>query len=341
MDSSPSTQKAWIVKRRGHPRDALALETIPIPALEPGFVLVKVEAAALNPAGHKMMELIPNFLVQRPHVAEFDFTGTIADRNGTHFNNGDKVFGMIWSEKKRQGSLAEYAMVKVEAVALRPDNLSLEQAAGLALVGQTVWQALFDVAKVETGQSVFVNGGSSSVGLVAIQLLKAKNCIVGTSCSLKNFDLVKRLGADRVFDYKAKPLEEQLSDNPPSPKYHVFLDAVGGNNVLYTHSEAFLAPKGVYIYLGGGLRSVSDIFQEIVGAFKGFILPTWLGGTNRAYKFVSVKSSQGSLQHLCEYVNQGKLTPPVDSVFAFKDALEAYDRILSGRATGKVVVTIP
>jgi len=341
MDSFPEAQKAWIVKRRGHPRDALALETVPIPALEPGFVLVKVEAAALNPAGHKMMKFIPSILIRRPYIAEFDFTGTIADRNGTHFNNGDKVLGMIWLENKRQGSLAEYAMVRVEAVALRPDNLSVEQAAGLALVGQTVWQALFDVAQVETGQSVFVNGGSSSVGLIAIQLLKAKNCTVGTSCSLKNFDLVKGLGADHVFDYNAKPLEEQLSDNPPSPKYHVFLDAVGGNNALYTHSEAFLAPKGLFIYLGGGLRDFSDIPKEIVGAFKGFMLPTWLGGTNRTYKSVRVKSSQDSLQHLCEHVKQGELTPPVDSVFAFKDALEAYDRILSGRATGKVIVTVP
>lgn len=89
------------------------------------------------------------------------------------------------------------------------------------------------------------------------------------------------------------------------------------------------------------MRNVSDIFKEIVGAFNGFILPTWLGGTNRAYKFSQVKSSQDSLQHLCEHVKQGKLTPPVDSVFAFKDALEAYDRITTGHATGKVIVTIP
>ena len=112
-------------------------------------------------SGYKKMGLIPNVFIKRPHVAEMDFTGAIVDANDTHFKNGDKVFGMIWSDNKRQGSLSQYTVVRAEAVALRPNNLSVEQAAGLALVGQTVWQALFDVAHVESGQSVFVNGGLS------------------------------------------------------------------------------------------------------------------------------------------------------------------------------------
>jgi len=330
-----------MVKRRGHPRDALAFETIPVPTPEPGFVLVKIEAAALNPVGYKMMGLVPNFFTKRPHVAEFDFTGTIADANGTHFKNGNKVFGMVWSENKCQGSLSEYTVVRVEAVALRPDNLGVEQAAGLALVGQTMWQALFDTAHVKSGQSVFVNGGSSSVGQVAIQLLKANKCTVGTSCSTKNVELVKELGADHVFDYTTKPLQELLSEIAPSPKYHVFLDVVGGDNALYTHSEAYLAPNGLYIYLLGGVRAYSDVPSEMFHFFKAFLLPTWLGGTKRTFRCVQVKSSQDSLQNLCEYVKQGKLTTPVDSVYAFEDVLKAYDRILSERATGKVVVTIP
>lgn len=225
MADIPSTQKAWIVERRGPPPKALVLHSdYPVPkSLKKDEVLVKIQAAALNPVGYKLMGLLPNFLAKRPIVAEHDFSGVIVDANGsTEFSVGDQVFGFVsvgksefktirslviyhlnsidLSFKTRQGSLAQYASVPTAYIVPRPANVSPLEAATFTLAAQTAYQALFDVAKLELGQTVFINGGSSAVGGFAIQLAKAKGLRVVASASGPNEELVKSFGADEVWE---------------------------------------------------------------------------------------------------------------------------------------------
>jgi NADPH:quinone reductase-like Zn-dependent oxidoreductase len=168
------------------------------------------------------MQLLPNWLAKRPHVAEHDFAGTIVDANGTQFAAGDEVYGWIQSResnttircaaavqllkpapaglqlKTSQGALAQYTHVPATHIVKRPQNVSALEAAGITLTVLTAYQGLIDIARIEPGQSVSINGGSSAVGTFAIQIAKAKGCTVIASCSAKNTELVKSFGADEV-----------------------------------------------------------------------------------------------------------------------------------------------
>lgn len=193
--------------------------------------------------------MLPNFIAKRPLPAEYDLAGVIEDPNGSSFNKGDEVFGIIpvrkspWhhppqakliinvlshlalSWKTREGALQQYAKVPAKNLVIRPNNITPTEASGIALAGETAWQSLFNVGKLEAGQTVFINGGSSSVGAFAIQIAKANGAKVVASASGKNEEYVRRLGADEFVDYTKEPLHEYLEKNPPSTKYHLFLDA--------------------------------------------------------------------------------------------------------------------
>ncbi|KAF8644811.1 hypothetical protein AX16_008268 [Volvariella volvacea WC 439] len=350
MASSPTrhaVQRAWIIVRQGTPAQALTLkQDHPVPSkLEAGEVLVRVQAAALNPVGWKLMKLLPNFIARRPFIAEHDFSGVIADPGDSSFAVGDGVLGFIPSalqNKTKQGALAEYVRVPASYLIKRPATVTPVQAAGITLVALTSWQALIHLGHLEEGQSVFVNGGSSSVGAFAIQIAKAKGAKVTASASAKNEGFVRKMGADEFIDYTAAPLHQALVSSPPSPKFHIIFDAVGLiDPALFTHSPAYLAPGGVFITSGPMPHGMSakQLWLTTKTAAAAY-WPRFLGGIPRAYHIVMVKHSVQDLHALEELLAQGKLTPIVDSVYEFEDVLKAYERIMSFRATGKVVVKV-
>lgn len=164
------------------------------------------------------MKLLPNLFAKRPHIAEHDFSGVIVDSNGTEFSNGDDVYGWIpvsefirshkskiintvpleLQSETRQGALAEYIRVPTDYFGLRPSNITRVQAAGITLAALTSYQALIHVGKLESEQTVFVNGGSTAVGAFAIQIAKAKGARVVATASGKNEAFVRKMGADEV-----------------------------------------------------------------------------------------------------------------------------------------------
>ncbi|KAF7972645.1 hypothetical protein HWV62_17312 [Athelia sp. TMB] len=350
--SIPTAQKTWKVVRQGKPSKALEFdEHSAVPSeLKRGEVLVKVQAAALNPVGYKLMQLMPNMFANRPFPAENDFSGVIAavhesTDSESEFKVGDRVFGIIPVEVQRetkQGALAQYLRTDASYLARLPTNVTFTQAAGFALAAETAWQGLFKFGGLEPGQSVFINGGSSSVGCFAIQIAKAKGCKVVASASSKNEEYVKSWGADEFIDYTAGPLHLALSKNPPSPKFHVILDAVGLDDPsLYLNSRSYLAPNGIYLSTGpmpsfslGGMRDMLSLI------FHAYLRPRWLGGVPSAFKIFMLKHNREDLHEIKELIQEGKLKPAVDSVFAFEDTLKAYDRLMSHRAKGKVVIRV-
>ena len=164
------------------------------------------------------MKMLPNLFAKRPHIAEHDFSGVIVNSNGTKFSNGDDVYGWIpvgefihsrelkfnntvpseLQSETRQGALAEYIRVPTDYFGLRPSNITPVQAAGITLAALTSYQALIHVGKLESEQTVFINGGSTAVGAFAIQIAKAKGVRVVATASGKNEAFVRKMGADEV-----------------------------------------------------------------------------------------------------------------------------------------------
>jgi len=292
------------------------------------------------------MMLLPNFLARRPLVAEHDFAGIIADANGSEFTNGEPVFGYVsrqLNRSTREGALAEYLRVPSSHVVSRPSNVTATEAAGFTLAGQTAWQSLFKLAKLEAGQTVFINGGSSSVGAFAIQIAKAKGIKVVATASAKNEEFVRNLGADEFIDYTKEPLHQYLISHPPVPKFHAIIDAVAlVDPSLYVHSPTYLAPSGIFISTGPFPRStkwpeLSNLLQTVV---QTKLRPRWLGGIDRNYSIIMLANNKKDLENMRDLVAEGKLKPVVDSVFSFEDTLKAYERIMSYKAKGKVVVKV-
>lgn len=332
---------------KGAPAKALALKSDwPVPKkLEAGEVLIKVQAAALNPVGWKLMSLLPNLLANRPHVAEHDFSGVVVDANGTRFANGDQVFGWIpatLQRKTRQGTLTQYLKVPAEYVLRRPSTVTPIEASGIALAALTSYQALHTIAQLEPEQTILINGGSTAVGAFAIQIAKARGAKVVATASGKNEDFVRRIGADEFIDYTQISLHQYLKENAPNPKYQVIYDAVALlDPSLYTFSEAYLAPNGVFITTGPMPHgfTISE-YWYLLRTIGAICTPRWLGGVKAKYSWIRVKNNVVDMKALQSLVTNGQLRPIVDSVHEFESALEAYDRIMTSRATGKVVVKI-
>ncbi|KAJ7115815.1 NAD(P)-binding protein [Mycena epipterygia] len=320
-----TTYSAWFVVRRGPPAKALPLKAgLPIPAqLSKGHVLVKVQATALNPLGYKTMRAVPNFLAGRPHVAEHDVAGIVVDPNGSEFSAGDKVFG--FSPSSKLGTLAEHVVLPSSSL------------------------ALVTILKMESGRTVFVNGGSSGVGLAAIQIAKALGCkVVATAASGKNKELLLSLGVDEFIDYTQAPLTEQLISNLPSPKFHAILDGVGLTDpTLYINSASYLAPDGTYLTVGTvpmTRKEIADVLRLVGELFR----PTWLGGVPRkhafGFSFVATRVNRGKkdLEMIRDLAANGTVKPIVESVHSFDQVgvVAAYEKLMSKRAMGKVVVKV-
>ena len=249
--------------------------------------------------------MVPNSFFKR--IPEYDFAGEVVDANGNPgFEVGDQVFGSIplgRPFKNGQGALAQYAYVPIKSTIHRPESISPNEASGIAIVAMTAYAAVYQIGKLEAGQRIFINGGSTSVGIYAIQLAKALGCRVYASASGKNEEFLKDLGVDEVrvphlsnpnvrprltgvqfYDYTKQPIHEALVQNPPSSKFDVFLEAVGQAYIpLFTSSETFLAPNGTYISVG----PTPDGFVETLSLlWNVYIRPRWAGGTNRPFEYV-------------------------------------------------------
>ncbi|KAI0063402.1 NAD(P)-binding protein [Artomyces pyxidatus] len=340
MSSIPTTQRAWRNVARGLPKDALQLVTdLPVPTeLKPGYVLVKVEAAALNPIGYKLMKLLPNSVAGRPLTAEQDLAGVIVNGNGTKWSDGDAV--MCFNPK---GALAEYIAVPAAQCGRRPANITPVEAAGVPVCALTAHKALFEAAHLQEGQSLLINGGSTSVGAFAIQLAKAKGVKVTAIASGKNEEFCRKFGADEFIDYKEVDVPRYLSKNPPAILYNVILDAVGSTDpALYNHSCDYLAPGGVFVSVGPQPQGLADV-PKFTRLLVDIATPKWLGGVRGKWTVISLKpdgKTEGMLEEISTLITEEKVKPVVDSVFTFEDTLKAYDRSMTGRATGKVVIKV-
>ncbi|WP_137719606.1 NADP-dependent oxidoreductase [Methylobacillus flagellatus] len=329
--------KAFILKRYGKTGD-FAFADLPKPTIKPDELLVKVHAAGLNPIDYMIAKgaFKPILKVQLPLTMGSDLAGVVVEVGSlvTRFKPGDAVFASLFD--LGAGSLAEYAVVPESAAAIKPANLDFVQAAAMPMVGLTSWQALKERARLKPGQSVFIPAGSGGIGTFAIQLAKNLGAKVATTTSTGNVDLVKRLGADVVIDYKKQAFEDVLQG------YDVVLASIRGDGL--EKSLRILKPDSSVVSLVGPpdvafarARGMSFLMKFVFALISARIIRQ-ASKRNIAYSFLFVHPDGYQLAELGELLEAGHILPVIDKVFPFDQTTEALAYLEQGRVKGKVVV---
>lgn len=331
--------KAFLLDGYGK-RAAMRLADVPDPALRDDEVLVQVHAAGVNLLDAKVRNgefklLLP---YRMPLILGHDVAGVVVKVGPQvrQFKPGDEVYAR--PDDLRIGSFAELLPVKASSLALKPQGLTMEEAASLPLVGLTAWQALVEMARLKPGQKVFIQAGSGGVGTFAIQLAKHLGATVATTTSAANADLVKRLGADVVVDYRTQDFADHLQ---------------GYDLVLHSQDGAALQKSLRVLKRGGKLISISGpadpAFATQAGApgFVKLVIRLLSSGVRRKaralgldYAFLYMQPSGSQLREITRLVEAGALRPVVDKSFPFEATPEALAYVESGRAKGKVVVRV-
>lgn len=330
--------KAYIVKKYSK-KESLHLTELAEPILKENEVLVQIHSAGVN----LLDSLIRNgeFKIFLPYKTPFvnghDMAGVITKVGSkvSKFKVGDEVYSRV--SDHHIGTFAEYIAVSENDLAIKPHNISMEEAASIPLVGLTAWQALVDIAKLKKGQKVFIQAGSGGVGTFAIQLAKHLGAYVATTTSATNFDLVKRLGADLIIDYKKDDFATILND------YDVVLHS-NRESIILEKSLGILKPGGTLVSLTG--PPTPEFAKEIGLGWHFQFLMGLLSRSARSkakrnrvnFKFLFMKASGHQLAEITKLIKSQKIQPVVDKVFSFEQTNEALTYIESGRAKGKVVI---
>ena len=296
-------------------------------------LLVKVRAVSVNPFDWHFLRGTPYLMrmesgLRKPKSPRLgvDFAGTVeaVGKNVTNFKPGDEVFG------GRRGAFAEYITIRADSgVALKPANISFEQAGSVAIAGMTALQAVRDKANVQPGQKVLINGASGGVGTFAVQIAHTFGANVTGVCSGRNVDLVKSLGADQVIDYTKEDFARG------DQKYDVILDNVPNHSLA--DCRRVMTPNGKYIMIGGG------------GPNDG----KWIGPFGRVIHALLIKPfikqemgmmlsdpSQKDYAIMADLMQSGKVTPVIDRRYEFSELPAAISYLEEGHARGKVVIMV-
>jgi NADPH:quinone reductase-like Zn-dependent oxidoreductase len=317
--------KALITNRYGTISD-LKVSEINKPIFKDNEVLVKIKSSSINPAdlmvitgknGGKFLHA-NNF----PFAIGFDYSGVIEEvgKNVSTMQKNDEVFGFLdYSKKNRQGSFAEYVAVKPETLAKKPENISFPVAASATTAASAALQGLKDKGNLQSGQRVFINGASGGVGSYAVRIAKNLGAEVWATCSSRNFEYVKSLGADQVIDYKTVNLKKL------SEKFDVFLDVAARTS--FGEINSLLSSNGTYV----SLLPMSPIF--LWGKLRSFL-------SSKNCRGVIVKPKNSDLSLLSKWMTEDKLNISVDTSFSLTDAINALQKFESGGINGKIAVLI-
>jgi len=331
--------KAFLLPRYGKDRP-LQLADVPTPELRDDEVLVEVHAASVNLLDAKIMagefKLILPY--RTPITLGHDVAGVVVKVGPgvRQFQAGDEVYAR--ADDFRIGTFAEFVPVKETSLALKPKNLSMEEAASIPLVGLTAWQVLVEKAQLKRGQKVFIQAGSGGVGTFAIQLAKHLGATVATTTSAANTGLVKQLGADVVVDYKTQDFEAALHG------YDAVLNSQDGETL--GKSLRVLRPGGQLISISGppdpafGRQIAAPGFVKLVMRLlsAGIRRKARRAGVEYAFHFMTANGTQ--LRQITQLIEAGAIRPVIDRVFPFTATNEALAHVASGRAKGKVVIKL-
>lgn len=311
--------------------DVLKIEEIEKPVPKEDELLVRVRAASLNfidaglVRGPSVLRLMSG--LRKPNFTGFgqDFAGVIeaVGSNVTEFKPGDEVFG------GKRGSVAEYVCVRKERVALKPSNITFEQAGAVKHAGLTALQGL-RTGKIHAGQKVLINGASGGVGTFALQIAKAFDTEVTAVCTTRNMEVARRLGADHVVDYTKEDFTKR------EERYDLLFDNV--NNHSMSERRRILNPGGICVLAGIGSAGVHEgQMSRIARTFGAAFLSRF---TNQKFERYITTSNQADLQFLSDLMAKGKITPFVEKTWPMTETPEALRYLDEGHARGKLVIKI-
>ena len=330
--TSAETMQAAILDAPGA---AFRMAAVPRPAPQPGQVLVRIAASAVNPLDLKIRAGQAAHARQPlPAILGIDLAGTVeaAGDGVTEFRPGDEVYGMTGGVGGLQGSLAQYAAVDADLLAPKPANLTMRNAAALPLVFITAWEGLVDRAAVHAGQKVLVHGGAGGVGHIAIQIARALGADVFATGSATSLAYIKRLGAVPI-DYRAMTVEKYVAKYNDGRGFDIVYDTVGGAT-LDASFNAVARFGHVVSALGWGTHAVAPLSFRAASYSGVFTLLPMLTGEGRAHHGEIMREAT-------RLVEAGKLVPRVDPRnFTLSSVGDAYRAIEANDAAGKIVVNV-
>lgn len=323
--------KAIVYDRYGPP-DVLQYQEIEKTIPADSQALIQVHASSANPYDWHFIRGTPSFVrlftgLRAPKSPQLgaDVAGIVEaiGPNVTSLKPGDAVFGTA------AGSFAEYASAPQSSLALKPENLTWEQAASAPIAGITALQGLRDKGKVQPGQHVLINGAAGGVGTFAVQIAKFFGAHVTGVCSTRNVELVRSIGADEVIDYSRENFLEA------GRRYDLFFDLVG--NKPLSACLRVLHPKGIYIGCGGGGPDRGSM--ELLGSMLGSVVIAPF--VSQKIPGLLAKVNTADLAFLADLMQTGKVTPVFDRSYPLSETAAAISYLEQGHARGKVVITVP
>ena len=329
LSSDAERMKAVVYRCYGSP-EVLKLEEVAKPVPADNEVLVKIHAASVNPLDWHYMRGEPYIMRTSSGLGAptdprmgVDFSGTVeaVGKDVTRFKPGDEVFG------GKSGALAEYATVREDrALALKPANITFEQAAAVPIAAITALQGLRDKGRIQPGHKVLINGASGGVGTFAVQIAKSFGAEVTGVCSTRNVELVRSLGADDVVDYTQQDFTQS------EQQYDVILDNVGNHSL--SALRRVLKPGGVVVMVGG---PKGDWIGPMKGPLKAMMLSPFV---SEEFIFILAELNPEDLKILADLMQSGKVTPVIDRRYTLPETPTAIAYLEEGRARGKVIVTV-
>src|SRR6266513_4271410 len=311
------------------PPDILKLEEVEKPVPKDNELLVRVRAASLNfidaglVRGPSVLRLMSG--LRKPKFTGFgrDFAGVVevVGKDVIEFKPGDEVFGVRW------GALAEYVCVRKDRVALKPANITFEQAGAVGLAGLTALQGL-RTGKIHAGQKVLINGASGGVGTFALQIAKAFDTQVTAVCSTRNVEMARSLGADHVIDYTKEDFTKR------EERYDLLFDNVG--NRSFSERRQILKPDGICVLAGlGSMGAIDDSLSRIAGIFAASLQSRFV---NQRFERYTTTFNKADLTFLRDLMAEGKVTPVVEKTYPVGETAEAVRYFQQGHVRGKIVI---
>lgn len=330
--------RVMVVDRYG--KGPMRLAEMPTPEIGEYEVLAEIHAASINPVDFKIRDGKVKLLVKykMPLILGNDFSGVVAKVGAkvTRFKVGDEIYAR--PRKSKIGTFAEFIAIHEDDIALKPNNLSFEEAASIPLVGLTSYQALTDILQLQKGQKIFIQAGAGGVGTFAIQLAKLMGATVATTASIAGANLVKSLGADEIINYKTEKFEEILRN------YDAVFDTLGGE--ILEKSFEVIKSGGKIVSVSGlpnarfGKEYGSGFIKTLLFSAASHKLTALEKKHNVQYTFLFMKPSGEQLRIIANFIETGKIKPIIDRVFPFEDAQKAMEYAESGRAKGKIILKI-
>lgn len=310
--------KALVIRKYGG-TEVLEQVDLPTPKVGPGRILIKVEAASVNPIDWRIRKGEMKFFVRAkfPITLGAEVSGEIAELgSGTsRFKVGDKVFSLVPGDI---GGFAEYVCVPEEAAAARPKTLDAVQAASVPVGAITALQSLRDQGELRAGQRVLVNGASGGVGMFAVQLAKELGAVVTAVCSEAKFEMVRSAGATETIDYKKSDFTTL------GRRWDLIFDSSATRK--FSDCRKALEPHGIYV--------------TTIGRGSDMIMPAFNALRAQKGRFIIAKPSSSDLDTIRGLLDAGKLKTVVGHVFPMAQMAQAQDLSESGKSSGKIVITL-